>query len=377
MTGAYPQPLAPGCEPRCPGCRHRQLTYAASCQQKQNWLSQALSPWLEQLQPIVTADPDTRLGYRDKALLSCQWSPTGWQFGLRHRDEIIAIPHCPVHSSRIRATMQLLSAHLPGPEGFHLAYLVQSGAQAVLILKQATLPDLNWLEASLTQSLKELGLDALWIHLHPSAGKKIFTKRGWHCLWGQPWSVDTNGLRYGPAAFQQLIPMMATSALDQAEVFLSPNANSTVVDLYSGTGTSLQRWRNQGATVLGIEIGAQAVACAQYNVPETKVLRGSCLHRLPQLRAWTKTQTGIPLLYLNPPRTGLEKEVCDWVMEEYQPLRMAYLSCSAGTLSRDLSLLGPSYKVRQIIPYDFFPQTQHVETLVLIERNSPIKPTVS
>jgi 23S rRNA (uracil1939-C5)-methyltransferase len=75
------------------------------------------------------------------------------------------------------------------------------------------------------------------------------------------------------------------------------------------------------------------------------------------------------LLYVNPPRTGLESEVLGWAVNEFRPERLAYLSCSAGTLSRDLSgLAGAGYAVEALHPYDFFPQTHHVETLALLRR---------
>ena len=99
------------------------------------------------------------------------------------------------------------------------------------------------------------------------------------------------------------------------------------------------------------------------------VLRGKCADRIPQLRAWTPA-TGTRLLYLNPPRTGLEPAVLAWTTDEYRPERLAYLSCSAGTLSRDLAaLVAAGYSVEALLPYDFFPQTHHVETLALLRRN--------
>jgi tRNA/tmRNA/rRNA uracil-C5-methylase (TrmA/RlmC/RlmD family) len=68
---------------------------------------------------------------------------------------------------------------------------------------------------------------------------------------------------------------------------------------------------------------------------------------------------------------GLEPEVLGWLSEKLRPEALAYLSCSAGTLARDLSVLQNSgYSVRRIIPYDFFPQTPHVEALALVERVS-------
>ena len=59
--------------------------------------------------------------------------------------------------------------------------------------------------------------------------------------------------------------------------------------------------------------------------------------------------------------------VRDWAAAEFRPERLAYLSCSAGTLNRDLSALAAAgYTVEALMPYDFFPQTHHVETLALM-----------
>jgi hypothetical protein len=63
----------------------------------------------------------------------------------------------------------------------------------------------------------------------------------------------------------------------------------------------------------------------------------------------------------------LEPAVRDWAAVEFRPERLAYLSCSAGTLSRDLTALtAAGYTVEALIPYDFFPQTRHIEILALL-----------
>ena len=80
-------------------------------------------------------------------------------------------------------------------------------------------------------------------------------------------------------------------------------------------------------------------------------------------------ESGRFLVFANPPRLGLEPEVVHWLVDVGSPQRIAYLSCSAGTLARDLSVLcDAKYRVCEIQPYDFFPQTHHVETLVFLER---------
>ncbi|NCB17733.1 MAG: hypothetical protein EOM65_16370, partial [Synergistales bacterium] len=73
-------------------------------------------------------------------------------------------------------------------------------------------------------------------------------------------------------------------------------------------------------------------------------------------------------VYANPPRTGLEPPVAESLAGRSRPARLAYLSCSPGTLSRDLSLLEEGgFRVRRLLLFDFFPRTAGVEVLVLLE----------
>jgi tRNA/tmRNA/rRNA uracil-C5-methylase (TrmA/RlmC/RlmD family) len=364
--------LPAGCETRCPGCSHRILSAADSEAQKTDWLRWQLAPWADRLQPVRAVVGEARWNYRRKVCLSAVWSETpGWQFGLWRRDELVPIPDCPVHAEQVRMLARwFMRVLLPGPL-FPLAFFVQSGAQATLILKTHRLPDLGWLNESLrAEELAANGLEGLWLHLHPAAGRRLFARNGWQLLWGQPRSRDAFGLTYGPTAFQQLIPELYRQALDAVEEFLAPEPGESIADLYCGVGASLTRWTRRGARAIGVELGGEAVECARLNAPDALILRGKCADRVPQLRDWTPA-AGIRLLYVNPPRTGLEPAVLAWAAGELRPDRLAYLSCSAGTLSRDLRVLAAAgYAVDTLIPYDFFPQTHHVETLALLRQAS-------
>ena len=362
--------LPEGCEARCPGCAHRRLHSQASGAQKEAWLQKQLAPWRENFSPLQTVAEQDRWGYRNRVCLSTRWCEEKWQFGLLSRKELIAIPRCPVHSERTRHMVGLLSQALPPGPVFPMAFYVQSAVQATLILKTHRRPDLLWLTQNLQRKLIDLGMEGLWLHLHPAVGKRLFTKKGWRLIWGNFRSYDSHGLSYGPSAFQQLIPALYRNALDTAETFLSPTQYDSVVDLYCGIGASLKRWSSRGARVLGVELAGEAVECARHNVPQALLLRGKCSERIPQLNEWIKHKTNPnhqSLLYVNPPRTGIEPQVLEWVIGVFRPQRMAYLSCSAGTLRRDLDrLVSGGYQVVRIKPYDFFPQTHHVETLVLL-----------
>ncbi len=357
--------LPEGCVPACPGCHHRHLPAAASAARKQRWLERVLAPWAGRIRPLRSGGP--RLGYRDKVSLSTRCIGGRWHIGLWRRDELIDIPRCPVHSARVNALADWVRLVVPTQPQWPLAFLAVSGAQATLVFKSARLPPPDWFNDAARVGLAAVGIEGLWINKHPCAGLHLFAKRGWEHWWGAAQSWDDEGLRYGPGSFHQLIAPLAREALDVAEDFLRPRAGDAVIDLYCGRGGSLRRWLAAGSAVIGVEAGGDAVDSCRDAMPQATVLQGHCAQRLPQLRQWLAAHGDARLAYLNPPRTGVEPEVIRWLSAEARPERLAYLSCSAGTLARDLVLLEHAgYGVTAVQPFDFFPQTHHVETLALL-----------
>ena len=361
------QSLPPGCEPTCHGCRHRGLGEAASLAQKSSYLARVLAPWLDRIAPIIGPAAESRLGYRDRVTLTARWSPAeGWRFGLVRRDELIAIHDCPVHTARVRSLVHLLVRLLPAGDTFPLAYLHVCGAQATLIVKahRTTVGDLQ----PLLDELSGTDLDAIWLHHHPAAGRRLFARSGWQLLRGGPRSLGADGLLHGPTAFAQALPGLHRQAMDTARRHLRPGPGCAVLDLYCGFGATLREWSMGDATVLGVELSGEAVELAAVNAPRATVLRGTCAQRLPQVRSWWREQGGAGVAYVNPPRSGLDAEVTQALAGDLRPARIAYLSCSAGTLARDLATLeSAGYAVARIHPYDFFPLTHHVEALALLD----------
>jgi 23S rRNA (uracil1939-C5)-methyltransferase len=359
------QSLPPGCERACHGCRHRSFDATTSLAQKAAYLARVLEPWRARIAPVTA--PARRLGYRDRVTLTARWTaPSGWRFGLVRRDELIAIHDCPVHTERVRRLVHLLAAVLPRGDGFPLAYLHVCGAQATLIVK-ARDRDEAGLEA-LVAGLPTTGLEALWLHHHPAAGRRLFFRSGWRLLWGAPRSRDAHGLEHGPTAFAQALPELHRASLEAAHAHLQPGPGRAVLDLYCGHGASLADWTRAGSPCLGVELSGEAVALAASNAPGARLLRGTCAQRLPQIRTWWHEHGATGAAYVNPPRSGLEEVVCRALATELRPARIAYLSCSAGTLARDLAQFASAgYAVTGIRPYDFFPLTHHVEALALLD----------
>ncbi len=363
------EPLPPGCEPACHGCRHRRLALEASLAQKAAYLARVLHPWSARISPVESPPAAERLGYRDRVTLTTRWAADcGWCFGLVRRDELIAIHDCPVHSQRVRALVRHLARCLPPSDVLPLAYLHVAGAQATLIVKAREADPLA--VAAALQGLPA-GIEGVWLHLHPSAGRRLFARSGWQLLWGRGDSLGPGGLLHGPTAFLQAVPRLHEHSIAAAREHVRPGPGTFVLDLYCGLGGSLREWTTAGSPALGVELSGEAVGLAARNAPAAEVLRGTCVQRLPQVRVWWRRQAGAGVAYVNPPRSGLEREVVDALAGELRPARIAYLSCSAGTLARDLGAFSDAgYAVKALRPYDFFPLTHHVEVLALLERAS-------
>lgn len=360
-----------GCRPLCPGCTHGKMRHQQSLAAKQQRLAKHLSPWISRLTPVRAAAPEARWRYRSSVCLKTAWDASGWRFGLVARKIVIPIHDCPVHAETVCRAVAILAEKLPDGSVFPLVYYLQSGAQATLVVKQNTLPDMSWLTGKTVSRLETAGIEGLWVHLHPAAGRRVLGKNGWRLAWGRPVSMDADGLEYGPVAFRQVIDSLAEHALSTAETFLNPRPEDLMIDLYCGIGAGLVRWTRKQCRTIGVELGQEAVSCAQRNAPAATLLRGRCGLRLPQLTAWidSRPAAGKParLLYANPPRTGIEDAVLKWIISDYRPDRMAYLSCNAASLSRDLRFLASNgYEVGALFPYDFFPRTHHVECLALL-----------
>jgi 23S rRNA (uracil1939-C5)-methyltransferase len=141
-----------------------------------------------------------------------------------------------------------------------------------------------------------------------------------------------------------------------------------VIDAYSGAGLLSSVIAKSGANVYGVEIIKEATENANklkflndlYNLTNKN---GDCAKIIPEL---AKELKGNFAVVVDPPRKGLDDSVVD-VFLKTNPKKIVYLSCNPATLARDLAKLMSEYKIEFVQPYDMFPQTANVETLVSLK----------
>ncbi|EJG02999.1 23S rRNA (uracil(1939)-C(5))-methyltransferase RlmD [Flavobacterium sp. F52] len=151
--------------------------------------------------------------------------------------------------------------------------------------------------------------------------------------------------------------------------FAGLTGNETVYDLYTGTGTIAQFVSKKAKKVIGVESVPEAIIDAKANAERNNIT--NCEFFVGDMKVVFNeafiAQHGKPdVIITDPPRDGMHKDVVEQILK-IAPKRVVYVSCNSATQARDLALMDEKYKVTRVRPVDMFPQTHHVENVVLLE----------
>lgn len=152
--------------------------------------------------------------------------------------------------------------------------------------------------------------------------------------------------------------------------FAGLTGEELVYDLYTGTGTIAQFVSRQAKKVIGVESVPEAILDAKANAERNGIT--NCEFFVGDMKNVFNdafiAQHGHPdVIITDPPRDGMHKDVVEQILK-IAPQRVVYVSCNSATQARDLALMDEKYKVVRVRPVDMFPQTHHVENVVLLER---------
>jgi 23S rRNA (uracil1939-C5)-methyltransferase len=152
--------------------------------------------------------------------------------------------------------------------------------------------------------------------------------------------------------------------------FAGLTGTETVYDLYTGTGTIAQFVSKNAKKVIGVESVPEAILDAKANAERNSIT--NCEFYVGDMKVVFNesfiAQHGKPdVIITDPPRDGMHKDVIEQIMK-IEPSKIVYVSCNSATQARDLALMDEKYKVTRVRPVDMFPQTHHVENVVLLEK---------
>jgi len=152
--------------------------------------------------------------------------------------------------------------------------------------------------------------------------------------------------------------------------FAGLTGKEVVYDLYTGTGTIAQFVSKNAKKVIGVEAVPEAISDAKENAKRNEIT--NCEFFVGDMKvvfneAFIAKHGQPDVIITDPPRDGMHKDVIEQILK-IEPQKIVYVSCNSATQARDLALMDEKYKVTRVRPVDMFPQTHHVENVVLLEK---------
>ena len=198
-----------------------------------------------------------------------------------------------------------------------------------------------------------------------------------HILYGRGYIEDIlcgKRFRISPRSFYQVNPVQTESLYRTAVEYAGLTGKERVLDAYCGTGTIGIIASDRAGQIIGVEFNRDAVRDAVINARLNNVKKISFYQKdagefMCQL---AEQREQMDVVLMDPPRAGSDEAFLH-ALCALAPKRVVYVSCNPVTLKRDLEYLtGNGYEVKRIRPFDMFPHTEHVETVVLMSRKDKI-----
>ena len=180
--------------------------------------------------------------------------------------------------------------------------------------------------------------------------------------------VRERDFKVSAASFFQVNTIMTEKMINHLLTSLPVSMSTTLLDIYCGVGLFSAFFAPKCGRVIGIESSESACEDFVLNLDEfdnVELYEGLAEEVLPGLVG----QIGnLSYTIVDPPRAGLDKQVVDEILK-LGPQMIAYVSCDPSTLARDAArLINGGYKLKEVTPFDLFPQTYHIESISLFEK---------
>ena len=213
---------------------------------------------------------------------------------------------------------------------------------------------------------------SLYYVINPKANDTLYDLEP-VCYAGEPHlTEEMEGLQFRitPKSFYQTNSEQAYELYKKVREFAALQGGELVYDLYTGVGTIAQFIAGQAGRVIGIEAVPEAIEAARENAASNglrniEFFTGDMKELFNP--AFLEEHGRPEVLITDPPRDGMHRDVVQQILD-IEPQRVVYVSCNSATQARDLALMNDLYRIEKVQPVDMFPQTHHVENIVLLQR---------
>ena len=268
--------------------------------------------------------------------------------------------------------------HKMSKEGYLRHVLIRRGKRTKeIIIAIVTTSTMDVPFDLLTERLKKLTLSGEIVgimHIYNDGLADMVRSDKTEILFGRDYIYEEIlGLKFKISVFSffQTNSLGAERLYEKAREYVGDTKDKKVFDLYSGTGTIAQMLAKVANKVIGVEIIEEAVQAAKENaklngLDNCEFIAGDVLKVIDDI------EEKPDLIVLDPPRDGIHPHALNKIIN-YGVDHLVYISCKPTSLARDLVVLQEKgYQVVKACAVDMFPQTYHVETVVLLSQQKKL-----
>ena len=322
----------------CGGCDIQHMSYTKQLEFKKSKIQNIVDKYLNidiKVNDIISSDINT--GYRNKVTFQVNNSIG---FFKNKTNDIIKIDNCLLASNKINASIPYLNK-------LDLKRInkitCRSTNELMIIINTKSDIDIT--------PIKDIA-DSIYINDELVYGKPQITN-----------SIGKYNFTISPDSFFQINDEVCKKLYDK--ILEETKDSKNVLDLYCGTGT-IGIYICENKNVIGIEINESAIKDANKNkeINNIKNINFICGD---SGKASEKLEFEPDTIIVDPPRSGLDKTTINNIIR-MNPNKIIYVSCDPMTLVRDIKILNEYYNIKEITPFDMFPQTKHCESICVLER---------
>jgi len=333
----------------CGGCHYQNLPYEKQIQAKTDIL-------IDQLRRIGKIEnPPVKL------MVPC---PNPWNYRNHVQFSLNQEGRLGFQTPNSNKVIAITECHLPEPSIDELWHLLEFEPETNIervSLRAGMDDDLMLVLESETPETPELEIKAGISVTHVYEENTIVLAGSDHILM----HVLDRDFKVSAASFFQVNTVMAEKMVEHLLVKLPIDQSTTLLDIYCGVGLFSAFLALTCGRVIGIESSESSCEDFTVNLDEfdnVELYEGNAEDVIPYLEAKPD------IVLVDPPRAGLDKSVVDGILK-LSPSLIAYVSCDPSTLARDATrLINGGYTLKEVTPFDLFPQTYHIESISFFER---------
>lgn len=366
---------------RCGGCDIQHLSQNEQLTFKKEMVKNSLKKYAKietEIKDVVESDKWLR--YRNKFSFPVQEENGEIKIGMYRKNshDIIDIEDCLLQSEKTQKLLKIFKNYMKNNKISAYNEKSHSGTVKHIVVREygdefiltivVTDEKFNNFEPLIGELEKEFSSFGIVKNVNKLNNNVIFGKIDEHIYGLENLKMEDFGVKYeiNNRSFLQVNDYIKN--LVYKKIIDTIGGHDVVIDAYSGAGLLSSILAKNSEKVVGVEIEKEATKNAdnlknKNNLYNLTNINGDCSEIIPSL---AKKLSGDFAIVVDPPRKGLSNEVIEAFLKA-EPSQIVYLSCNPATLARDLVKLIEKYDIDFIQPYDMFPQTCNVETLVSLK----------